>query len=294
MESSLSVPFKSINSILTDPSSSLNSGKIPTRPHSFTYWILNDRLRSRNRKLSRRQQSSCRIAFYSLTLCVVACVMSIVIYRFTDECLLANDQTEFSIECSRHRLYLLSIAIGCLACIGLLFGACRYCCSQPRTLITDEEFQRSLLQPHRSLLTTSPSHSCPSSASVVNETSTKPSERVRHDRYEPMNPSTTNQSIEGATNPPTESPLPVSDNLKINEKSPLEITSREVYSSTLIVSVSSPPPTSTTAMSLGTDTSTSNDKTMLSRAMPSHACSSTPTPNRACLCRVDVWQRQEH
>ncbi|CAF1320560.1 unnamed protein product [Adineta steineri] len=69
MQSSLPIPPTPVDTIANDVISLPKSTTLllhPNRPYVHNYWLLNDRLRLKNKKLSRRQQSSCRIAFYSL------------------------------------------------------------------------------------------------------------------------------------------------------------------------------------------------------------------------------------
>ena len=104
--------------------------------HSSNYWLINDRLRSKNLKLSVRQQSSCHLAFYSLSLAILCAVLSIVIYRFTDECSSSSAKTpfkarEFSLRCFKDEVILLLLAVSFFALNLLLCAGCRYFCSQP-------------------------------------------------------------------------------------------------------------------------------------------------------------------
>jgi hypothetical protein len=141
---------------------------------------LNERLRSKNERLSRRQQSSCRLAFYCLWLFVFAGVMTIIVYRFTDDCPLATiDRKHIIVRCLRHILFLATVCISFLACSGVIFGACRYFRSQPKPFLYKDEHQLRLTQNYDILPTnTSTSHSCYCQTSLTNGASALPSQQI--------------------------------------------------------------------------------------------------------------------
>ncbi|CAF1209090.1 unnamed protein product, partial [Didymodactylos carnosus] len=109
------------------PQSSSPSGQ---HHHPYNYWTINDRLKSKNDYLLKRQKCSCRLAFYSLWLLISACVLFIIAYRFTDEC----SELVKHFKCKRFGLFLLSISIASLACCGVFCGVCQYFRSQPQPL----------------------------------------------------------------------------------------------------------------------------------------------------------------
>ncbi|UJR13304.1 hypothetical protein I4U23_000322 [Adineta vaga] len=111
-------------------------------PHPYNYWALHDRLRLQNEKLVKRQQSSCRITLYSLWLFIFSIVTSIVIYRFTDECLETTVGKILFAECLRYWLLLGTISISSLACCGVIVGVYKYLRSRPRTFRYEDEYQQ--------------------------------------------------------------------------------------------------------------------------------------------------------
>jgi hypothetical protein len=150
--------------------------------HLYHYWTLNDRFRSKNEKLSKRQQSSCRIAFYSVWLCIIAGVTSIIVYRYTEECPMTTNRKEFLVECLRHRLFLTAICISFLACSGFIFGACRYFRSQPQTFLYNQEHGLYVRKSSDLLPMTATSHLCYYPTSSPNCTSNGPSLQTHRDQ----------------------------------------------------------------------------------------------------------------
>ncbi|CAF4328485.1 unnamed protein product [Didymodactylos carnosus] len=105
----------------------------PSQHYPYNYWTLNDRFKTKNDYLSKRQQCSCRLAFYSLWILISACVLFIIAYRFSDEC----GELVKKVKCKRYGLFLLSICIASLACSGIFCGACQYFRSQSQQLTAE-------------------------------------------------------------------------------------------------------------------------------------------------------------
>ena len=194
MQSPVAIPPESIvinESPLSKPTTLLLR---TNRPYLYNSWIVNNRLRLKNEKLTKRQQSSCRIAFYSLWICVSASVMIIVIYRFTDECLITTEANKFIMNCLRHWLFLAAICTSLLACCGVIVGACRYFRSQTFNFLYDHDPHRHLAAANSLLPMTETSHSYYSPTVSTNGISIIPSRQIQQCDDELTN-STINSSL---------------------------------------------------------------------------------------------------
>ena len=188
MKSASKSPSQPIDSVLINEISSQKSmitllhssnSKPEDHPHLYNYWTYNERLRSKNDKLLQRQQASCRLAFYSVWLFIFAGVMTIIVYRFTDECPSdLNTTTEKKpsfIRCSRYLLFFAAISISIIACTGLFYGACRYFHSQPQPNLFNDQLELNLTQNYDTLPINNQMHSCCYHADLSNATSKLPS-----------------------------------------------------------------------------------------------------------------------
>jgi hypothetical protein len=322
MRSSLHLPPVPMDSIVINELSSqkptttlLHSSNIktPHHHHLYNYWTLNERLRSRNEKLSKRQQSSCRLAFYSLSLFVCTGVMTILIYRFTDDCpLTIIDREQIILRCLRHILFLATICISFLACSGVIFGACRYFRSQPKPFLYNDEYELRLTQNYDILPTTSASHSCYCQTPLANGTCVSPSKQIFNHNDEHSN-ATMSSSIQNISPqrrvppftydelPPTRSmsppplpPLPILLNVNVNSKATNTNRHKSAFFSSS-TSASSSPQSIFSAMILSNNpnASTSNNNKRKSTLIFEDACPSTPTSYTTCVCATDVWERQQ-
>lgn len=182
MPSSFSIAPTPVESIVTDESSSQKPTTLllrTSRPYYYNAWAENNRLRLKNEKLSKRQQSSCCIAFYSLCLCVSAGIMIIVIYRFTDECSSTTNGERFIVKCLRHWFFLAAISTCSLACIGVIFGTCRYFRSQRLNFLYENDRATDLRNTNGLLPMAATSNSYRSPVLLVNRTSLTPSGQIR-------------------------------------------------------------------------------------------------------------------
>lgn len=201
MQPSFPVSPAPVDSIVIKESSSdkptttlLHSSNITTQHqhHLYNYWTLNDRLRSKNEKLVKRQQSSCRLAFYSMWLFLFAGVMIIIVYRFTDECSLTTiDRKHLVLRCFRHILFLAAICISFFGFSGLIFGACRYFRSQPKPLLRANKYELHVTPNYDELPTINTPHRCCYQTSLVNGASILPSQQISNQNDEHSNTTVT-------------------------------------------------------------------------------------------------------
>jgi len=319
MRSSFPIPPTPVDSIVIKDLSSQKATttilhspnkKTPHHHHLYNYWTLNERLRSRNDKLTRRQQSSCRLAFYSLWLFVFAGVMTIIIYRFTDECSLTIiDRKEFILKCLRHILFFAAICISFLACSGMIFGICRYFRSQPKPFLYDDDYELHLTQNYDvlSINNTSPTNCY--QTSLANGASQLPSQQLANHNNEHSNVTVTSflpnispqRKVPPFTyeelpptqllSPPLLSSLPI---VNINSKSsnPNHNKSAFLSSSTSASSSSQQSNFSTTLITNIPSGTTYNNKHK-STLYFEDACASTPASYTTCVCVADVWERQQ-
>ncbi len=320
MRSSFPLPPIPVDSIVINETSSekptttlLHSSSVKSshNHHLYNYWTLNDRLRSKNEKLSKRQQSSCRLAFYSLWLFIFASVMTIIVYRFTDECSLpAIEQKQFFLRCSRHILFLTTICISLFACSGVIYGACRYFRSQPQPFLYTNEYELRLTQNYDVLPISMTSHTCCCRrTSLTNGDSLLPSQQLLNHNDEHSNMSLTS-SIQNISLyrkvppftyeelPPTQSlyPAPLSplSNVNVDTKSSdINHNKSAFFSSSTSASSSPQSILSTTIISNKPNVTNSNHNKRKSTLTFEDACPSTPTSYTTCVCGTDVWERQQ-
>jgi hypothetical protein len=321
MRSSFPVPPVSVDSIVINefssqkPTTTLlyspnSNNSHRYHHHPYNYWTLNERLRTKNEKLSKRQQSSCRLAFYSLWLFVFAGVMAIIVYRFTDECQLTiTDRKQLLIKCFRHVLFLAAICISFLACSGVIFGACRYFRSQPKPFVSNDEHELRLTHNYDVLPILNASHSCCCQTSLPNDASYLPSHHFSNHNDEHSN-ATVTSSIPNISPqrkmppftydelPPTQSfyspPLPPLPIININSKSANGNHNRSAFLSSSTSTSSSPQSIfSTTIISNVPNAITTNNNKRRSTLTFEDACPSTPTSYTTCVCGIDVWEKQQ-
>ena len=304
------IPMDSVvisdSSLSQKPTTTLfHSSNSKMNHHLYNYWTLNERLRSKNEKLSRRQQSSCRLAFYSLWLLIFAGVMTIIVYRFTDECSLNEiNREQLIFKCFRYILLLIAICTGLFACSGVIFGACRYFRSQPKPFLYSDQYELRLTQNYDVLpIRTSRPHSCCCQSAFMNDAVLSPSQHMCNHNDEHSNITLTSslQNLSPQRKmppltyeelPPTQlfcpSTLPslptLSDN-NINRK-PSNSNKNTFVSSSTTSTSSSPqsilPPTSLSTNHKRKSTLTFED-----------ASPSTPTSYTTCIGVADVWERQQ-
>ena len=293
--------------------------KSPHHHHLYNYWTLNERLRSRNEKLFRRQQSSCRLAFYSMWLFVFAGVMAIIVYRFTDDCPLAViHRKEFLLRCSRHLLFLAAFALSFLACSGLIYGACRYFRSQPQPLLYDDEHELCPTHNYNTLPMFNASHSCCCQRLPPNGTAISPCQRMSHPNEEHSSATLTslilNQSPQRKMPPFTYDEYPPSQCLPMISvpASPIrpvdnanfqplhDYRNKKIVFSTSNSAPSSPQSIFSTAISYGLPNAAamtpnphnnSNNKRKSTLTFED-TYPSTPTSYTTCVCTPDVWEKQ--
>ena len=265
-------------------------------PHLYNYWTLNERLRSKNEKLSRRQQSSCRLAFYAVCLFVFAGVMAIIVYRFTDDCPFpgtpSDDQKQWIIRCLRHSLFLAALCISFLACTGLIFGACRYFRSQPEAFLPVD--QQELRLTHNYDLSPLPhvAHTCCCHHSALTNGAAQAldahSNRTMSSSLLNISPQRKVPPFTYEELPPTQSvltrPLPPLSHRHVNCKSRHANHKKSAF------------------FSSSTSTSSSPQSVLSTSFMATHprkstlpfedASPSTPTSFTTCVCATDVWERQ--
>jgi hypothetical protein len=273
--------------------------------HLYNYWTLNERLRSKNEKLAKRQQSSCRLAFYSLWLFIFSGVMVIIVYRFTDECpITIIDRKQLILTCFRHIFFLATICLGFIACSGIIFGACRYFRSQPQPFLYNDEYELRLTQNYDVLPITIKSRSCCCDTSLINGASLLPSQQISNQNDEHSNVTLTS-SLQNLTPqrrvppftyeelPPTQSlfslPLSSLPNVNVNTKS----SNLNHNKSAFFSSSTSPSSTSQSIFSNNPNVTTSNNNKRKSTLTFEDACPSTPTSYTTCVCGVDVWEKQQ-
>lgn len=317
MRSSFPLPPVPVDSIVINDISSqkpittlLHSSNIKPehQHHLFNYWTLHERLRSKNEKLSRRQQSSCRLAFYSVWLVIFAGVMAIIVYRFTDECpLIPNDRRQFFLRCTRHLLFLVAICISFFACIGVIYHICRYFRSQPKPFLFNDQYELHLTPNYDIGQLTTKSHTCCCETSLINGASLLPSQRILNHNDEQSNVTVTS-SIQNLSSPrkvppftyeelpPTQSiyplplsPLPILSNVNVNAK-----TSNTNHNKSAFFSSSTS--TSSSPQSIFCNNSNliiSNNNKRKPTLTFEDACPSTPTSYTTCVCGTDVWERQQ-
>ena len=289
---------KSTTTLLHSP-----QNKRAYHPHLYNYWTLNERLRSKNEKLSRRQQSSCRVAFYSVCLFVFAGVMAIIVYRFTDDCSVAgtpiDEHKQWITQCLRHTLFLAALCISFFSCTGLIYGACRYFRSQPQALLPIDQQELRLthnydLSPlphvahtcccHQAVLTNGAARALDEhsnntmSSSLLN---ISPQRKVPPFTYEELPPT---QSISSSTRP-----LPPLSQSHVNCKSRDVNQSKSAFFSSSTSTSSSPQSVLSTSNSANRPISSTQRKSTLTFE---DACPSTPTSFTTCVCATDVWERQ--
>ncbi|CAF1031622.1 unnamed protein product [Rotaria sordida] len=323
MPSSFKMSPKPVDSIVIDdlltqkPTTTLlHSSNIKKQYHHhlYNYWTLNERLRSKNEKLTKIQQSSCRFTFYSLWLFVLAGVMGIIVYRFTNDCpLTTNDKKQYSLKCLKHILFLVAICIGILACSGVMCGACRYFRSQPRQLLNNDECELRLISNYDALPISDTSRSCCCQRSLINNASLLPSQQISNHNDEYSN-ITVNSSIQNISSqrkvppftyeelPPTRSfsppslpPLPIPPSVNLNSKLSNTTNNKSIFFSSSTSSSSSPQSIfSATVTSNNPNATTSNNNNKRKSTLTfEDACASTPTSYTTCVCGTDVWERQQ-
>ncbi|CAF1342123.1 unnamed protein product [Adineta steineri] len=297
MQSSLPIPPIPVDKIANDVISLPKSTTLllhPNRPYVHNYWLLNDRLRLKNKKLSRRQQSSCRIAFYSLWLLIFSSIICIVIYRFTDDCPQITNRKDLFIECSKYWFLLATICITLLACGGLIFGACRYFRSQPRTFIYDNMHELQSRQKTELLPITITSPSSHHSASFTDDSSIIPSrlDQSHDDKYlhTTIISSTSNVSLQRKAPPFDYDELPSQLNSTTISESSTIHNNKNIF---LLPSTSLPQLTFP-----ATTTSNANDTTINSnkfRPISIHGNSrlNIPISYTTCICGLDIWEKQQ-
>lgn len=313
------IPMDSI--VINDASSSqkptttlLQSSNIKSQHHLYNYWTLNERLRSKNERLSRRQQSSCRLAFYSLWLFIIASVMAIIVYRFTDECSLNEiNREQFIFRCFRHILLLIAICISLFACSGVIFGACRYFRSQPQPFLYSDQYELHLTQNYDVLpIPTTRPHSCCCQSTLMNGAVISPSQHMCNQNDEHSNITLTSslQNLSPQRKippftyeelPPTQSfhpsalpSMPALLDNNINMKTSNSKPNKNTYFSAS-TSVSSSPQSILPPSSLSNEPNetNSNNNKRKSTLIFEDACPSTPTSYTTCVCVTDVWERQQ-
>jgi hypothetical protein len=282
--------------------------KTPHHHHLYNYWTLNERLRSKNEKITKRQQSSCRLAFYSLWLFIFSGVMVIIIYRFTDECSITTiDRKDFFFKCLRHVLFLVAICISFLACSGVIFGACRYFRSQPQSFLYNDQYELRLTQNYDVLPITTKLHSCCCERSLANGASYLPSQQIPNlnDEYSNVTLTSSIQNLSPQRKvppftyeelPPTQSlfslqlsPLSKLPNVNVNEKSTNTNYNKSAFFSSSTSNSSSPQ----SIFSNKPNLTTSNNNKRKSTLTFEDAYPSTPTSYTTCVCGTDVWERQQ-
>jgi len=293
MQSSVSIAPVSVDSIVI---SELPSQKPTTlllrtnRPYLYNTWTINNRLRLQNEKLIKRQRSSCRIAFYSLWLCVSAGVMIIIVYRFTDECSLTTNQKQFFfIKCLRDWLYLIAICISLLASIGVIFGACRYFRSQTLNFLYDDEHEQHSTTTNSLLPMTIRSNSLTNSVFRQSEN--------RDDEHSTTTviSSLTNTSLRRKMPPFNYDELPPETNPIIIRKSPNmnnNINKTLLFSSSTST-LSSPQSVLSTARSSNASNTITNSNKDEATSTFEDIRASTPTSYTTCISGVDIWGKQQ-
>jgi hypothetical protein len=287
MRSSLPVPPTLVDSILIDELSPPRPTTLllnVNRPYLYNYWAFNDRLRLKNEKSTKRQQSSCRIAFYSSCVCILASVMCIVIYRFTDECSLVTNGKRFSIECLRHWLFLVAISISLLACSGVIFGACRYFRSQPHTFLYSNEHELHLRNNNDLLPITTTSRSSRYSMSITDDTSIIPIRPTQNHDEKYSHTSITNTLSRQKSPPFNYDELPPKLSPIINSKSPT--INNHMF---LLTSMS----TSSSPQSMFSPTTSSNTDKSKPVSFREKARLSTPVCYTTCTSGTDVWEKRQ-
>ncbi len=291
MRSSLPVPPTSVDSIVINESSPPRPTTLllnVNRPYLYNYWAFNDRLRLKNEKSTKRQQSSCRIAFCSLCVCILASVMCIVIYRFTDECSLVTNGKGFSTECLRNWLFLVAISISLLACSGVIYGACRYFRSQPHTFLCSNDHELHLRNNNDLLPITTTSRSSRYSMSITDDTSIIPTRLTQNhdDKYSHTNviSSLTNTSLRQKSPPFNYDELPPKLSPIIISKYPTVNNNMFFLSST---SASSSP------QSIFSPTTSSNADESKPVSFREKARLSTPASSTTYTPGTDVWVKRQ-
>lgn len=285
MQPSVSITPIREDSIVTNDLSS----KKPTtlllrtnRPYLYNSWRINNRLRLKNEKLTKRQQSSCRIAFYSFWLCVSAGIMIIIIYRFTDECSLTTDEKQFSIECLRHWLFLAAVCTSFLACTGVIFGACRYFRSQTLHLLYDDQGQTHITRNNVLL---------PVTISIV-----PPRQTSSHDDEHSnatIVSSLTNTSLRRKIPPFNYDELPAESNHLINSKSiNINNTKTRLFSSSTSTLSSPQSMFSTTRSSNASNTIIDSSKTKTTSTIED-TCTNTHLSYPTSVSGIDIWKKQQ-
>ncbi|CAF3542064.1 unnamed protein product [Rotaria sp. Silwood1] len=322
MQSSFSNPPAPVDSIVINDLSTqkptttlLHSSNIKKQYHHhlYNYWTLNERLRSKNEKLFKIQQSSCRFAFYSLWLFVLAGVMAIIVYRFTNDCPLpTTDRKQYGLKCLKHILFLVAVCISFLACSGIIFGACRYFRAQPRQLLYNDECELRLIPNYDILTIPNTSDSCCCQRSLPNRASLLSSQQISNPNDEHSNVTMTS-SIQNISSqrkvppftyeelppthplsPPPLPPLPISPSFNLNSESFNTTNNKSIFFSSSASSSSSPQSIfSTTMISNNPNATTSHNNTRKSTLTFEDARSSTPNSYTTCVCGADVWERQQ-
>jgi hypothetical protein len=267
------------------------------RPYYYNSWTENNRLRLKNEQLSKRQQSSCCIAFYSLCLSVSAGVMIIVIYRFTEECSSTTNAKIFLIKCLRHWLFLAAICTSFLACTSVIFGVCRYFRSQRLNFLYENERVTDLRNTNGLLPMNSASPCYRSPTLLVNRTSPILFGQTRYgdDEYS----STTVVSSLPNVSPQCKMPPFNYDELP-DEAIPIiismppntDIHNKTRYFSSSNSTLSSPQllcPSARTSNATTTTTNSNKSKTSLNLKKIGPSLSTSYSTG---LCEANVWERQ--
>ena len=260
--------------------------------HFYNYWTLKERLRSRNEKLWKKQQSSCRLAFYSLWLFLFSGVLGISVYRFIDECTPTIDnRKQTSLKCLRNVLFLIVACINFLSCSGIVYGACQYFRSQPQSLSYNDEYELHLIHALPSL-----TNSCCYQRSSSKDNSVLPLRQLNNEHsHFRVNSLIQNTSSQRKIPPFTYDELPF---IRTILPSSLLIFDRNVQSSNMnhnqnAFSFSSTSNLSTSAISYIPNLANSNNNKHKSRLIFEDTCLSKPHSHMPCLRETDIWKRYQ-
>ncbi|CAF1427624.1 unnamed protein product [Adineta ricciae] len=304
MQPNFSIPIDTV--IIKDPlaekasTTLLNSSNAKTQHHLYHYWTLNERLRSKNEKLVKRQQSSCRLAFYCLWLFLLGGILIILIYRFTEECsLLTIDRKQLVLRCFRHLFLLAALSLSLCACTGVVCSVCRYFRSQPKQFLDDDEYKSYLKKTNDVVVTIPPLHA------YSYETSNLSSHRISHPSDEHSN-TTMSSSLPNAS-PLRKIPPFTYEEFPSNQKHTHAVlpngivTSNPLNPNKSAFFCSSPSDSSSPQSNLSTTIITNNIPRPTAMNCNKHKppstyedpCASTPTSYTTCACGIDIWERQQ-
>lgn len=280
--------------------------------HMYNYWTLNERLRSKNEKLFKIQQASCRFAFYSFWLFVFAGIMSILVYRFTNDCPLATiDRRQYSIKCLKHVLFFVTICLSFIACSGIIYGTCRYFRSQPRQWTYNDECELRLIQNYDLLPTTNRkiSGGYQTSAGTSDLLASTQQNSIHNDEHSNLTVTSLkpNVSTQRKIPPFTYEELPQTRSLyspslpalSVLSNSNLDSKSNNIGHGKSTFFPSSKLPLSSsqsafpkTIISNIPNSTIHNDKSCKSTINYKSTVSTVPTSYTTCICGTDVWERQ--